>query len=206
MSGLEIIGSVIAVAGAALQLANLTSDFGFQLSTAAKETEAFASRLRLFSDAAKDLGQTFEKALETLEPDDLSRSTVRQLILSPHRTIDDTQTFLTHVLGTKTGKPVPGNAACSLIKPERPLPRIRMSPMLRLRWIWGRKHLSRLKDEIRDLQGEMVVLGLTMQLKISLYVSPIRSVQRRNSWPVRRSEQRNIQLLQDLSTRLGPRS
>lgn len=173
MSSLEIIGSVIAVAGAALQLTSLASELGFQLSTAAKDTEAFASRLRRFSDAAKDLGQTFENALETLEPDDLSRSTVRQLISSPIRTIEDTQAFLMHVLGTKTGMPVPGNAPYSLIEPERLLPRIRMSPMLRLRWIWCRKHLSRLKDEIRDLQGEMVVLGLTLLLKISLYVSPV---------------------------------
>lgn len=59
--------------------------------------------------------------------------------------------------------------------------------MVRLRWVWGRKHLSRLKEELRDLQGDMVVLVQTMQLKIAL-----------------RSEQHSIQLVRDLSTRLGP--
>ena len=167
MSGLEIIGSVIAVAGAALELANLTRDFGFQLATATKDTEAFAARLRLFSDAAKDLGQTFEEALETLEVDDLSRASVRRLTHQPDRTIGDTRIFLAHILGIKMSKAVPENAARGP-EPERPFPRVRMSFMVRLRWIWGRKHLSRLKDEIRDLQGDMVVVVQTMQLKIAL--------------------------------------
>lgn len=187
MSGLEIIASVVAVAGAALQLATLTSDFGFQLSTATRDTEAFAARLRLLSDAARDLGQTFEKALETLEPDDLSRSSVRQLTCQPSKTIEDTETSLKHILGIKKSKPVPGKAARGLMEPERPFPSVRVSPMVRLRWVWGRKHLSRLKEELRDLQGDMVVLVQTMQLKIAL-----------------RSEQRSIQLVRDLSTRLGP--
>lgn len=79
MSGLEIIASVVAVAGAALRLATLTLDFGFQLSTATKDTAELTVRLRLFSDTARDLGQTFEKALETLEPDDISWSSARQI-------------------------------------------------------------------------------------------------------------------------------
>lgn len=133
MSGLEIIGSVVAVAGAALQLATLTSEFGFELSTASKDTEVFVSRLRLFSDAARDLGQTFEKALKTLEPDDSSRITVQELVHSPCRTIEDAKTFLGHILGVKMGRLVLENAACGLSEPECPLPKVRMSPMVRLR-------------------------------------------------------------------------
>ncbi|MCJ1268496.1 hypothetical protein MMC22_008384 [Lobaria immixta] len=194
MSGLEIIASVVAVAGAALQLATLTSDFGFQLSTATRDTEAFAARLRLLSDAARDLGRTFEKALETLEPDDLTRNSLS-------KAIEDAETFLKHILGIKMSKPVPGNAARGLMEP---FPSVRLSSMVRLRWVWGRKHLSRLKEEMRDLQGDMVVLVQTMQLKIALYVFPIRPIRRSTSRPVRRSEQRSIQLVRDLSTRLGP--
>lgn len=101
-------------------------------------------------------------------------------------------------------KPVPGNAARDLMEPEWPFPNVRMSPMVRLRWVWGRKHLSRLKEEMRDLQGDIVMLVQSMQLKIALYVFPVRPVRRSTSRPVRRSEQRSIQLVRDLSTRLGP--
>ena len=57
-----------------------------------------------------------------LEPDDLCRSTLLQLIFSPFRTIEDTKTSLAHVLKIKMGKPGSENVTFGLIEPRLFIP------------------------------------------------------------------------------------